>query len=397
MSATETETSDLVYDPYDRDTARNPHPIMRRLREEMPLYYNRQLDFYALSRHEDVQRADVKRETFISGRGVTLDILKSGFEIPPGTVIFEDPPTHAIHRNLLARMFTPRRIAELEPRIRGLCASLLDPLVGAGGFDFLEDLGKELPMRVISVLVGIPEADQGAIRSYFDEHHQSDTDDAADVLSGGMFADYIDWRVEHPSDDIMTQLMYAEFEDEHGNSRTLTRDEVLAYVSIVAGAGDETTRLTIGWMGRLLSDHPDQRRLLVEDRSLVPNAVEETLRFEPPPLQSCRYVASDVEYYGQTVPAGSSIALLLASANRDDRHYPDPDRYDVRREIGTHLTFGFASHFCLGQALARLEARIVLEEVLERFPNWEVDEDRVEFVHYGSDLRGWAKLPVVTP
>ncbi len=328
---------------------------------------------------------------------MTLDILKSGFEIPPGTVIFEDPPAHTIHRGLLTRMFTPRRIAQLEPRIRDLCASLLDPLVGAAGFDFLEDLGKELPMRVISALVGIPENDQEAIRSYFDQHHQSNADDAANALSGALFAEYIDWRVEHPSDDIMTQLMYTEFEDEHGDRRTLTREEVLAYVSIVAGAGDETTRLTIGWMGKLLSDHPDQRRLLAEDRSLVPNAVEETLRFEPPPLQSCRYVAHDVEYYGQTIPAGSTIALLLASANRDDRQYLDPDRYDVTRKIGTHLTFGFASHFCLGQALARLEARIVLEEVLERFPDWEVDDDRAEFVQYGPDLRGWARLPVVTP
>jgi cytochrome P450 len=389
-------TKDLVYDPYDRETARNPHPIMRRLRDEAPLYYSEQLDFYALSRFEDVERAHVNRETFISGRGGTLDILKSGIELPPGTVIFEDPPAHTIHRSLLSRMFTPRRIAGLETRIRDLCTSTLDPLVGAGGFDFVDDLGKELPMQVISTLVGIPDDDQEAIRSYFDEHHKSETNDTANVLSGGMFADYIDWRVEHPSDDIMTQLMYAEFEDEHGITRTLSREEVLAYVSIVAGAGDETTRLTIGWMGKLLSDHPEQRRILVEDRSLVPNAVEETLRFEPPPLQSCRYVARDVEYYGQTVPEGASLALLLASANRDDRQFLDPDRYDVTREMATHLTFGFASHFCLGQALARLEARIVLEEVLERFPDWEVDEDRAEFVQYGADLRGWEKLPVAT-
>jgi cytochrome P450 len=390
-------SGELVYNPYLLEVARDPHPIMRRLREEAPLYYNAELDFYALSRFSDVERAHVDRETFISGRGGTLDMLKGGFEIPPGTVIFEDPPAHTIHRALLSRMFTPRRIAELEPQVRALCTQILDPLVGSGGFDFLEDVGKELPMRVISMLVGIPEQDQEAIREYFDEHHKGEQDDTASVLAGGMFADYIDWRVEHPSDDIMTQLLQADFADETGATRRLTREELLAYVSIVAGAGDHTTRLTIGWMGKLLSDHPDQRRRLVEDRSLVPSAVEETLRFEPPPLQSARYVARDVEFYGQTVPEGASLALLLASANRDERRFADPDRYDVGRTDGTHLTLGFGSHFCLGQALARLEARVVLEEVLDRFPDWEVDEDRAEFVQYGADLRGWERLPVVLP
>ena len=395
--ATSTGAGQLDYNPYLFEVARNPHPVMRRLREEAPLYYNEELDFYALSRWDDVQRAHVNRETFISGRGGTLDILKGGFEILPGTVIFEDPPTHTIHRALLSRMFTPRRIGELEPGIRTLCARILDPFVGSAGFDFLEDLGKELPMRVIGMLVGIPEGDQEAIRTYFDDNHKGEQKDTASVLAGGMFADYVEWRAENPSDDIMTQLLYAEFDDENGTTRRLTREELLSYVSIVAGAGDETTRLTIGWMGKLLSDHPDQRRLLVDDRSLVPRAVEETLRFEPPPLQSARYVARDVEYYGQTVPEGASMALLLASANRDDDRFPDPDRYDVTRDQGSHLTLGFGSHVCLGQALARLEARIVLEELLARFPEWEVDEDNAQFVQYGADLRGWEKLPVVLP
>jgi cytochrome P450 len=327
---------------------------------------------------------------------VKLDMLKSGMEIPPGTLIFEDPPTHGIHRALLSRMFTPRRIGELEPAIRQLCVELLDPLVGAGGFDFVADLGSQVPMRVIGMLLGIPEADQEAVRDHFGRN-RSDDDVADDgVLSGAIFSEYIDWRVEHPSDDIMTQLLNAEFEDEHGTMQRLTRDELLAYVNIIAAAGNETTRVLIGWTGRLLSDYPDERRVLVEDPTLVPNAVEEILRFEPNTLQNCRYATRDVEYHGQVVPAGSIMVTLTPSANRDDRHFTDPDRLDVRRELDHHLAFGFGAHYCLGQALARLEGRIVLEEVLKRFPEWDADLDHATFM-YHADMRGYESLPVVIP
>jgi cytochrome P450 len=384
-------TSDLYYDPYDRDTALDPHPLFRRLREEAPLYYNEQLDFYALSRFSDVERAHVNRETFISGKGGTLQLLKSDFELPPGTVIFEDPPTHGIHRALLSRMFTPRRVAGLEGEIRQLCVSLLDPLVGAGRFDFIVDLGAIVPSRVIGMLVGIPEQDQLAVRDHFIRNHDPGNRDRH-VLDGNIFADYIDWRADHPSEDIMTQLMYAEFEDADGTTRRLTRQELLAYVNIVAAAGNDTTKRLIGWAAKVLADHPDQRRRLVEDRSLVPAAIEEILRFEPPPLQSCRFVSRDVEYYGHVVPEGSIMALLVCSANRDDRRFEDPDRFDIRRNPTQHFTFGFGAHYCLGQALARLEARVVLEEVLDRFPEWDIDWDGAQFAH--DDLRGWEALPV---
>ena len=391
-----TTASDLVYDPYDRETIFNPHEVFRRLREEAPLYYSEQHDFYALSRFEDIERTLLNRETFISRRGVTLDMLKSGMEIPPGTLIFEDPPTHGIHRALLSRMFTPRRISSLEPEIRKLCAKLLDPLVGAGGFDFVADLGSQVPMRVIGVLLGIPEGDQEAVRDHF-LAQRSDADRHEDtILGGAIFADYIDWRVEHPSDDIMSQLLNAEFEDETGTTRRLTRDELLAYVNIIAAAGNETTRVLIGWTGKLLAEHPDQRRLLVEDRSLLPNAIEELLRYEPNTLQNCRYVAQDVEYHGQVMPAGSIVATLTPSGNRDERHYVDPQRFDVTRDLDQHLSFGFGAHYCLGQALARLEGRIVLDEVLERFPEWEIDLDQAKFM-YHADSRGYDSLPCTTP
>jgi cytochrome P450 len=387
--------TDLVYDPYDRETNRNPYPVFARLRNEAPLYWNEEHEFFAVSRFEDVERAHVDRATYISSRGVTLGMLKSGFEIPPGTVIFEDPPTHTIHRKLLSRMFTPRSIAALEPQIRRLCDDFMDPLVGSGGFDWIRDFGGDIPSLVIGMLIGIPESDMTAIQQHFDRGREAEGSEygGAASLDGRIFSDYIDWRIEHPSDDIMTQLLYAEFEGVDGEMRKLTREELLAYVNLIAAAGNDTTRLLIGWTGRLLSDHPDQRRLLVEDPTRIAAAIEEILRYESPPLQSCRYVARDVEVHGQVVPAGSIMALLLASANHDERQWEDPERFDVLRQPAQHFSFGFGAHYCLGQALARLQGRVVLEEVLRRFPEWELREEDSEFLQMDADLRGWAALP----
>lgn len=388
-------SSDLLYDPYDPETILKPHALFRRMREEAPLYYSEPYDFYAISRFDDIERTLLNRETFVSHKGVTLDMLKSAdFLIPPGTVIFEDPPTHAIHRGLISRVFTPRRVSGLEPEIRRLCASLLDPVRDVGVFDFVADFGTQVPMRVISMLLGIPEADQETVGEHFRGQRGADDRDDENPLTGGIFADYVDWRVEHPSDDIMTQLLYSEFEDENGAPRRLTRDELLAYVNIIAAAGNETTRILIGWTGKLLAEHPDQRKLLVEDPSLIPNAIEEILRFEPNTLQNCRYVASDTELYGRPVPAGSIMVTLTPSGNRDEAHFADPDTFDVRRKIDRHLSFGFGAHYCLGQALARLEGRIALDEVLKRFQEWDVDLGAAKFM-YHADMRGYESLPTV--
>ena len=387
------DTTDLEYDPYSEAVARDPHALFRRLRDEAPLYHNAEHDFYALSRFDDVERAHVDRETFISSRGVTLGLLKADVEFPPGTVIMEDPPTHTIHRSLLSRMFTPRKVAVLEPKIRELCAELLDPCIGTGRFDFATDLGAIMPTKVVGMLIGIPEEDSEAIRDHFDANRRDGAEDRGAIFTGEIFADYVDWRAQHPSDDVITQLLNAEFEDETGTTRRLTRDELLAYVNIVAAAGNDTTRRLISFTGRVLADHPDQRQLLVDEPGLVPTAIEEILRFEPPPLQACRYAARDSEWYGQTVPAGSIMALLVASANRDERRWEDPDRFDVTRTPGQIFTFGFGAHYCIGQALARLQGRLALEEVLKRFPTWEVDEDNAHFA-WDSDLRGWDSLPV---
>jgi cytochrome P450 len=193
----------------------------------------------------------------------------------------------------------------------------------------------------------------------------------------------------------MTELLNAEFDDETGTRRRLTRQEVLTYVGLLAGAGNETTTRLIGWTGKLLSEHPDQRRAIVADRSLLPNAIEEILRYEAPSPVQARTMTRPVEYYGETVPDGSTMVILNGSANRDDRHFPDGDRFDIHRKIDHHLSFGYGLHFCLGAALARLEGRVALDEVLNRWPEWDVDWDHVKQAHTPT-VRGWEKLPVVT-
>jgi cytochrome P450 len=396
-----TMTGDLSYDPYDVEIDADPYPTFARLREEAPLYYNEQFDFYALSRYEDVERGLVDRDTYISGRGGILEIIKAGIQMPPGILIFEDPPTHTIHRGLLSRVFTPRQVNGLEPKIREFCARSLDPLVGEPGFDFVADLGAQMPMRVIGMLLGIPEDDQEAVRDKGNARLRTKPGQPQQVkenfVDGEMFAEYIDWRAEHPSDDIMTQLMNAEFEDETGTRRTLRREEILTYITVVAGAGNETTTRLIGWAGKVLAEHPDQRAELVADPSLIPNAIEELLRFEPPAPHVGRYVAQPVECHGTTVPEGSAMLLLVGAANRDDRRYPNADRFDIHREIGQHLTFGYGAHYCLGAALARLEGRIALEEVLKRFPEWDVDWSQSPRLAPTSTVRGWESMPVLVP
>ena len=392
-------TSDVNYDPYNVEINADPYPVFRRLREEAPLYYNEQHDFYAVSRFDDVERGLVDRETYISGRGAVLELIKANITIPPGVLLFEDPPVHTVHRSLLSRLFTPRKVAALEPKIREFCVRSLDPLVGTGRFDFVADLGTQMPMRTIGMLLGIPEEDQELVRDSVDERLRTQAGKpmrySARALSGEMFADYVDWRAERPSDDLMTELIQAEFEDETGTVRRLSREEILTYVNVLAGAGNETTGRLIGWAGKVLADHPDQRRELVEDHSLIPNAIEEILRYEPPAPYVGRYVARDAELYGQKVPEGNAMLFLVGSANRDDRRFSDGDRFDIHRKIVQHLTFGHGTHFCLGAALARLEGRVALEEVLKRFPEWEVDWASAKLAST-STVRGWETLPVFT-
>jgi cytochrome P450 len=390
---------ELYYDPWHVELNADPYPMFKRLRDEAPLYYNEVHDFYAVSRFQEANRTLVDHKNFSSARGGLLELIKSGVEIPPGVLIFEDPPLHDIHRRLLARAFTPRMIMGLEPKIREFTVRCLDPLVGGGRIDFVKDVGAVMPMRVVGMLFGIPEDYQRRVQEDGDKHVRTErggriTDNPDGAFTDNtVFAEFVDWRTEHPADDLTTDMINVEFEDENGVIRTLRRDELLMFMNIVAVAGSETTTRMIGWAGKLLSEHPDQRRLLAADRSLLPGAIEEILRFESPALQAARYVTHDVEFHGSTVPAGSAILSLMAAANRDERQFgPDAESFDITREPRQHLTFGVGAHFCLGNSLARLEGRIALEEILNRFPDWEVDLDEAVFSS-SSAVRGWDSMP----
>jgi cytochrome P450 len=395
---TVTAPDGVYYDPYDVEINADPYRAFRAIREEAPLYYNEQHDFYALSRFADVDRAIVDHETFSSARGAIIELIKADIDIPPGVIIFEDPPLHDVHRKLLARMFTPRKITALEPKIREFCSHSLDPLIGTDSFDFVADLGAQMPMRVIGMLLGVPEEYQEAARDLTNDQMRTEAGKPMKAVADGMitgefFAEFIDWRAEHPSDDIMTDLLNVEFTDETGITRRLTREELLTYISVVSGAGNETTTRLIGWAGKVLAEHPDQRRELAENPGLIPQAIEELLRFEPPAPHVARYVTRDVTCYGQTVPEGSAMMMLIGAANRDHRQFPpDGDVFDIHREPRQHLSFSVGTHYCLGSALARLEGRIALEEILKRFPEWQVDLSRAA-LSPTSTVRGWDAMP----
>lgn len=389
----------VYWDPYSPEIAANPYPVYRRLRDEAPLYYNEELDFYVVSRFADVDRCLLDTKTFSSARSDILEFIKSGVTAPPGMFIWEDPPQHTAYRSVVARVFTPKRMNALEGQIREYCARCLDPLIGAERIDFIADLGAKLPGGVIGMLLGIPDEDRDAVRERIDAALRTEAGKPMEVnqasYQGEGFEDYIEWREKNPSNDLMTELLNVEFTDPEGVKRKLTRDEILIFINVIAGAGNETTSRLIGWTGKVLSDYPDQRREIAKNPALINAAVEEILRVEPPGTQVARYVTQDIEIHGKTVPEGSVLQCLVAAANRDERQYPEGDNFSVHREGPSHITFGRGIHACLGAALARVEGRVALDELLKRFPDWTVDIEN-SVLSSSSTTRGWDTLPAFT-
>jgi cytochrome P450 len=397
--------ADLVYDPYDDVIDAAPHGVWRRLRDEAPLYYNEQYDFYALSRFADVMAASLDWHTYSSARGTVLEMIDTappdataGADRSFGMMIFMDPPRHDELRRLVSRAFTPRRVAALEDRTRELCAQFLDPQIDGAGFDYLEDFAARIPAMLIGALLGVPNEDQDQLRVWGDlmmryepEPSPEKTEGVANLMAylGAMVRD----RRDRPRDDMVSDLLAAEITRDDGTTRRLSLDEVLAFFTLLQLAGSETTARLLGWAAVLLARHPDQRATLVASPDLVPNAVEELLRYEAPSPIQARFVTRDVEWHGQVVPAHSKLALLTGSAGRDERQFADADRFDVTRSFDRHVTFGYGVHFCLGANLARLEGRIVIDETLARFPEWTVDEAKVEMVRT-STVRGPGRVPV---
>jgi cytochrome P450 len=389
----------VAWDPISEQYKNDPHAVWRRMRDEVPLYYNPVHDFYALSRFVDVDAAHRDPKTFSSAHGTVLELM--GPEILGGMMIFTDPPDHTRLRRLVSKAFTPRRMAVLEEEIRALCANLLDPLVGSGTFDYVQDFGARVPAIVIAALLGVEPAHREEMRELIDGffHLDPDTGMANDVSARYMaqLYDYIGAQLRErersPRDDMLTDLVQGEIVDDDGQLRRLTFDEASMFSLLLASAGTETVARLIGWAGLVLADNPDQRAELVADPSLIPNAVEELLRYEAPSPVQGRWTTREVEAHGQIIPSNSKVLLITGSAGRDERTFPDADRFDVHRKMDHHVSFGYGIHFCLGAALARLEGRIALEETLRRFPQWTVDIERAVPLHT-STVRGYQRLPI---
>lgn len=392
--------NDLHYDPWNVDIDLDPYPTYRRLRDECPIYYNERHNFWGVSRYADVDAALKDTTRLSSSKGDILEVVMADPVMPPGIFINEDPPLHTIHRAIVSRAFTPKKMRAIEDKIRAFCVACLDPLVGGTRFDFVQDLGAELPMRTIGMLAGIPDAEQPAVRAHANQVLRNDPGKPMNIkkdhyFTGEMFGEYVEWRENNPSDDLITELLNVEFEDETGTTRKLTKQELIVFLAVVAGAGVETTGRLFGWMGKVLGEYPNQRKELAADHSRIPTAIEELLRFEPPGPHVARYVATeDVVFQGQAIPAGSALLMMLASANRDERYFDNPDVFDIHRKPGGHLTFGRGAHFCVGAPLARLEGRIALEEVLKRWPEWEIDMTGARRSRT-STVRGWDTMPAV--
>ncbi len=389
----------IYYDPSDVEIDRNVHAVWRRMREEQPVYWNERYGFWALSRFEDVMGAAVDTATFSSTHGVMLESLDEPFDLP--LVIFMDPPEHDWMRRLVSRAFTPRRVAELEVHVGELVDRYLDPFVGSPGFDYIEQFGALLPPMVIGHMLGVEEGDRDMVRRLFDDMLHRDAGDpapgarseAAMRTLGDYATRLIAERGRHPGDDMISVLIGSEVEDASGGRRRLDEPELVSFVLLLVGAGVETVARLLSWAAVLLARFPEERQVLVDDPSVIPNAVEELLRYEAPSPVNGRWTFRPYQVHGVEIPAGSKVLLLNGSANRDRREFDDPDRLDVRRTIKRHVAFGYGTHHCLGAALARLEARVALAGTLARFPRWEVDMAEVVPVET-STVRGYSSVPI---
>jgi cytochrome P450 len=396
---TEVTMTEPYWDPYHADQRTAPYEAWRRLRDEAPVYHNERYGFWALSRFADVLAASLDTETFSSARGITLDTIGEPISLP--MMIMMDPPLHDAFRKVVSRAYTPRRITALEERIRQLCGEYLDPFIGAGGFDFVEDFGMRLPVMVISTLPGFPEEDHDQLREWSDIslHREEGKEGMTPValeaqgLTMAYYMTQVELRRREPRDDMITALVEADLETPDGTVRKLDDLEIMGMLALISNAGNETVARMLGWAALTLEEYPDARRAMAEDPSLIPAGVEELLRYEAPsPIQG-RYVTRDVELHGTVIPEGAKLALLTGSAGRDERKYPNPDAYDIHRSIDRHVTFGYGAHFCLGAALARMEGKVAITEVLQRFPTWEVDRAAVTYVATNT-VRGPSSVPV---
>ena len=396
MTTTVTQPADLVYNPYAFAVHEDPYALYRRMRDEAPAYWNDELEFWALTRFDDVEAGFKDHETFSSAQGVALESRRSAGALP--MIITMDPPEHTVLRKLVSRVFTPRKVAAMEGETRRIITGYLDRIAGEGACDVVADLTGPFPMDVISAVLGVPGEHRDALRHDADrilirEDGVMEMPPEAIAGFGGLityFAEDLPRRRRGEGEGLITDLACLEVA-----GRRLTDDEVLAFCLLLIIAGHETTTKLVANAIELLSRHTDQRDRLVADPSLVPAAVEEVLRFHTSTQYMHRTLTVDVERHGRTMRAGDSVLLLIGAANRDEREFGDTvDEFDiVRRPPRQISSFGFGAHYCLGAGLARMEARVALEELHRRLPDYEVDHDRKQRFHSGN-VTGWTSLPM---
>ena len=391
----------LEFDPVSQEYFDNPYEIYRRMRDEAPLYYDEREDFYALTRHADVAAALKDHESFSSSRGCDLAMVRSE-EGPQKSIIFMDPPDHRHMRSLLNKAFTPRAIQSQRETIVELVERYLGR-VNPDHFDVVQDFSAPFPVEVITRMAGVPEEFSQQVRHWIDVSLErqpgqigwTDRNMQANIDSGMYYYGLVQERRENPQDDMISRLIAAEIPGPDGAMRRLDDLEITGFAVLLGGAGAETVTKLVGSAVVEFARHPEQWQLLLDDRSLIPAAVEELLRYVGPVQYNVRYTLKEAELPSGTVPAHKPVFLMKASANRDPRAFTDAETFDITRDRteAQNLGLGYGIHSCLGAALARLETAIALEHLLDFMPRFEVDFDGLQRVAM-QNVAGYHHVPV---
>ena len=394
-------TKTVEFDPFSRDFFDDPYDTYASLRDHAPCYYSEQYDFYALSRFDDVVTAHRDHATFTSTHGQTYEQLSSGEPADMGSIISMDPPEHTRYRALVSRAFTPRSIGNYEALVREIISGYLDPLMGRRRIDILEEFAAPFPVEIISTILGVPPEDRQQIRHWTDamlhreEGSATSSQAAAEAgMAQGMYLyELVQKKRQEPADDMLGELIEAEVETEDGETTRLDDAEIAGFGTLLAAAGSETVTKLVGNAVVLFGRHPDQWAKVLDDPSVIPNAVEEILRYWAPSQYQGRYSVVDSTWHGVTIPKHKPVFLITGAANRDPRRYDDPDRFDITRDPGLAVGLGHGLHVCLGAALARLESRVAIEEIARRWPAFQVEEAGLRRVQM-SNVAGYSSVPI---
>ncbi len=391
----------VVFDPFSEEFFNSPFEIYRRMREEAPLYYDEKEDFYALTRHEDVAAAFKDFETYSSARGCDLAMVRKG-DVPQKSIIFMDPPDHRHMRSLLNKAFTPRAIQSQRETVLEQVDKYLSE-ANPDQFDVVQDFSGPFPVEVITRMAGVPEEYRQQVRHWIDTslHHEpgqieiSEAGMQANIDSAMYYFTLVQQRREDPQDDMISRLIAAEIPSEDGQPRKLDDIEITGFATLLGGAGAETVTKLLGNAAVIFARNPEQWQKLLDDRTKIPAAVEELLRYEGPVQYNVRYTLNEAHVSGGMIPAGKPVFLIGASANRDPEAFNDADVFDIDRDRSQaqNLGLGYGIHSCLGAALARMESAIALDKLLDFMPRYEVNWDGLQRVHM-QNVAGWQNVPV---